>query len=156
VATKKDQKPQATEKKPKRILRAAPTLREQTAKSTADAKPTKVSKVSKTFAMPFKIVGKAVQRVVLAIAQSPIGAAATFIWGSALFIPVRFIVRILAKVLLVRYFMQSFQELKLVTWPDARTTARLTFAVTMFAVIFGLIVAGMDFVFEKLFREVIL
>lgn len=157
MATKKStsQEPAETPKK-KRVLKAAPTLREQVAQNSDPTKPTKKSFVGTVLKAPFKLVWLVVTATAKFIAASFIGKTAVWIWKSKLFIPVRFIVRILAKVLLIDYFVQSFNELRLVTWPDTRTTARLTFAVIMFAVVFGLIVAGMDFVFEKLFREVIL
>jgi preprotein translocase SecE subunit len=159
VATKKPTSPKKelrTTKKPRRVLKAAPTLREQVEQNANPAKATKKSVASKVVSAPFRFVWFILTAVAKLIAASFIGKIAVAVWKSALFIPVRFIVRILAKVLLIDYFVKSFKELKLVTWPDTRTTIRLTFAVVMFAVTFGLIVAGMDYVFEKLFREVIL
>ncbi len=64
--------------------------------------------------------------------------------------------RIIGYILLPRYVRNSWRELRLVTWPDRRTTLRLTFAVLVFSIIFGLIVAGVDFVLSKIFRELIL
>lgn len=55
-----------------------------------------------------------------------------------------------------RYFKESWQELKLVTWPDRRTTIRLTIAVLIFAVVFGLAIAIVDFGLDKIFRKLIL
>jgi preprotein translocase subunit SecE len=54
------------------------------------------------------------------------------------------------------YFRNSWKELTQVTWPDRRQTRRLTFAVILFSVIFGTIVAGVDFGLDKLFRTFIL
>ena len=158
MATKKTdaaKQPAETPKK-KRVLKAAPTLREQVAQNSDPTKQTKKGKVSTIAFAPFRLVGKLIKSAIPFIAASFIGRAVAALWNSTLFIPVRFLVRILAKILLVQYFVNSFKELQQVSWPDARTTARLTFAVVMFAVTFGLIVAGMDYVFEKLFREVIL
>lgn len=70
--------------------------------------------------------------------------------------PMRFIGRILAKILLLNYFRQSWQELKQVTWPGRRETIQLTFAVFVFAISFGLLIAVVDFGLDKLFREVLL
>ena len=54
------------------------------------------------------------------------------------------------------YFVESFRELKNVTWPDKKTTAKLTLAVFIFSFVLAAIVKGLDFGFEKLFRDVIL
>ncbi len=64
--------------------------------------------------------------------------------------------RILGRILFPKYIRNSFQELKLVHWPNRRETLRLTFAVLVFALIFALVVSGIDFVLDKLFREVLL
>ncbi len=70
--------------------------------------------------------------------------------------PVRFVGRILSKVLFLSYFKGSWQELRKVTWPDAKLTTKLTFAVLIFATIFGLFIALVDFVLDKIFRSVLL
>jgi preprotein translocase SecE subunit len=50
----------------------------------------------------------------------------------------------------------AWQEIRLVTWPDARQTMRLTFAVFIFAVVFATIVGVLDYVIGEIFREVII
>lgn len=55
-----------------------------------------------------------------------------------------------------KYFRESWAEIKLVTWPNRKETIKLTMAVVIFALIFGAFVGAIDYVFEKLFREVIL
>lgn len=54
------------------------------------------------------------------------------------------------------YFKNSWKELKLVTWPTTRVTTSLTFAVLMFAVVFGAIVAVVDFGLDKAFKDLFL
>ncbi len=54
------------------------------------------------------------------------------------------------------YFINSYRELKKVTWPTRRTAAKLTFAVFAFSIVFAGIIRGIDFGFEKLFKLVIL
>lgn len=142
--------------KPKRRLRSTPTIREQVALNADDTKVSKKSVVKKVLSAPFRFAKNVIVRISRLIAKSFIGVFAVKLWKSKLFIPVRFIVKIIAKVLFISYFKKSWEELRLVTWPNTNTTVRLTFAVIMFAFVFGFIVAGMDFVFEKLFREVIL
>lgn len=55
-----------------------------------------------------------------------------------------------------KFIREAWQEIRMVTWPNARETLRLTMAVFIFAVIFAAIVGALDFGLDKLFREVIL
>ena len=63
---------------------------------------------------------------------------------------------LLGRVLLPRFLKNSWSELKLVTWPGWSESRRLTFAVIVFAIIFGLSIAGVDWVLDKFFRQVLL
>ncbi len=139
--------------KPRRKFRTAPTLREQAAKGPATPKRATVASV---LLMPFRAIGQFITRVAHAVHDSTFGKVVSKIVARKHFAPVRFIGRILSKILLISYFKNSFKELRLVVWPDRRLTWRLTFAVTVFAIAFGLFIAGLDFVFEKAFREVLL
>lgn len=65
-------------------------------------------------------------------------------------------VRIIGLILLPKYIRNSWKELKLVTWPNWRTSRKLTSAVIVFAVIFGVVVAIVDLFFDKLFRNILL
>lgn len=64
--------------------------------------------------------------------------------------------RVIGRILLPKYVRNSWRELRMVSWPDRSTTWRLTYAVIVFSIIFGLIVAGVDFVLNKVFKEIIL
>jgi len=55
-----------------------------------------------------------------------------------------------------KYFSNSWKELRQVSWPDRRQTAKLTFAVIIFAIVFGIIIAIVDYGLDKLFREILL
>jgi preprotein translocase SecE subunit len=66
--------------------------------------------------------------------------------------PVRFI----GLIVLPRYIRNSWIELKQVTWPDWKTSRKLTSAVIIFALIFGITVAIVDFLLDKLFKNVLL
>ncbi len=55
-----------------------------------------------------------------------------------------------------KYFRESWEQLKLVTWPDRRETIKLTIAVFIFAIVIAVFVAAVDWVFTKIFREVLL
>jgi preprotein translocase SecE subunit len=64
--------------------------------------------------------------------------------------------RILGLILLPRYFRNSWKELKQVTWPNRRESWQLTSAVIIFSIIFGALVALVDFGLDKVFKEVLL
>lgn len=70
--------------------------------------------------------------------------------------PMRFISRLLNKILLINYFKTSWHELRQVTWPGRKETLQLTFAVFIFAIGFGLMIAVVDYGLSKLFQEVLL
>lgn len=55
-----------------------------------------------------------------------------------------------------KFVREAFGEIRLVTWPTARETVRLTTAVFIFSVVFAVIVGVIDFGLDKLFREVII
>jgi len=150
--------PKTPEKKPKRRLRSAPTLREQTeGQSTKVEKPALVKRLWRTrLFSPVRAFGRLIKAIALFIAKGPIGSLVKAIALSKPLWPIRFLLKILSKILLLGYFRNAWKELKLVVWPNARTTWRLTFAVLMFGIIFGLVIAGLDWVFERVFREIIL
>ena len=143
--------PTSTNTKKTRRLRATPTFREQTEKKQVE-KPRRLRVVF----VPFRVVGKGIAKLGSGIKNSSFGKTAGKVGQSKLFAPVRFVGRVLAKILFLSYFKGAWQEIKKVTWPDSRTTWKLTFAVLVFAGVFGALVAGVDWAFEKLFKEVIL
>lgn len=55
-----------------------------------------------------------------------------------------------------KFLREAGHEIRLVTWPNARETIRLTIAVFIFAVIFATIVGALDYVIGEIFREVII
>lgn len=58
--------------------------------------------------------------------------------------------------LVPRYFVNSWREVRLVTWPNRRETWRLTLAVFIFAIVFGSMVAAVDKGLDEIFKKVIL
>jgi preprotein translocase SecE subunit len=66
------------------------------------------------------------------------------------------IFRIIGLVLVPPYFRNSFKELKQVTWPGRKETIRLTFAVLMFAVVFGVFITAVDYGLDKIFKRILL
>lgn len=54
------------------------------------------------------------------------------------------------------YFVNSWQELKLVTWPKRNVAVRLTLVVVIFSVIFSVFTTALDYGFENLAKRVFL
>ena len=54
------------------------------------------------------------------------------------------------------YFRASFQELKLVQWPNNKETLKLTLAVFIFSLFFGTIITLADYGLDKVFKSLIL
>lgn len=69
--------------------------------------------------------------------------------------PMRFVGRILGRIFWPKYFRNSWRELKMVTWPSRKDTWKLTGAVLIFALVFGLAAAGTDFVLDKIIQRIV-
>ena len=124
----------------------AQTVRERS--QTDAAKPKRrVLKTAETVSKPAKAAHKGVKKAVKPL--SPL--ARPFKTR-----PMRFIGRWLAKLLLINYFISSWKELRQVTWPNRKETAKLTAAVFMFAIVFGAIIAITDYGLDKIFRKILL
>lgn len=55
-----------------------------------------------------------------------------------------------------KYIKNSLVELRQVDWPNRKLTINLSFAVMIFAIVFGLFVTIIDYGLDKVFKEVIL
>lgn len=125
-----------TAKPKRRMVKKAETVREKTEKS-ALPKPEKKTGVVRLalgyVAAPFKWVGKKLAKL-----------------GRFKFF------RVLGRILWPTYFRNSWKELKQVTWPTGRETRQLTLAVIIFSVIFGLIIAVVDWALDKGFKQLII
>ena len=64
--------------------------------------------------------------------------------------------RFLGRVIGLRYIRDSARELRGVTWPSFRDSRRLTGAVILFSVVFGLFIAVVDYGLDKLFRQILI
>jgi preprotein translocase SecE subunit len=64
--------------------------------------------------------------------------------------------KVIGKILWPTYFRESWKELRQVTWPNRRETWQLTLAVIIFSVIFGALVAIVDFGLDKVFKKLII
>jgi preprotein translocase SecE subunit len=123
-------------------VRKAPTMREQAetarAKSEESEKPKRVRKT-------FSKAGSTLKKTRLT--HNPVVKFLARIG--------RFILKIL-RWLVPKYFVNSWREVRLVTWPSRIETWRLTMAVFVFAIIFGAMVAGVDKVLDIIFKKVVL
>ncbi len=120
--------------KPKRRLKKAPeSIRERVAKaSDAAASAPKERKPRKIFA-PIRAIGRILRRV-------------------EQFKPVH----IICLVIVPRYVRNAWRELRMVTWPNRLETLRLTSAVIIFSIVFGILIAITDYGLDKVFKKVIL
>jgi preprotein translocase SecE subunit len=134
-----------TTKKRKRIVKNPESFRERALKASETSDKPKARTRAK------KGIGR-----ILAKIFGPIGRLLKSIFKHQ---PFKFIGKVLAivgRVLLPKYIRDSWKELKLVTWPNLRTSRQLTTAVLIFAIIFGVAIASIDWVLDKVFREILL
>lgn len=130
---------------PKRQLKKTETVRERSDRSSALApKKQRISKSARVVARPFKAAGKKIVKIV-----SPL----SFMLAPFKTRPARAIGRVLAGVLLLRFFRDSWTELRQVQWPNARETTRLSIAVFVFSIAFGIIISITDYGLGKIFKK---
>jgi preprotein translocase SecE subunit len=130
----------------KRQLKKTETVRQRAERSTnAAPRKRRVSKAVRSVGRPLRVVIKAIAKLL-----SPFG----FLLIPFKTRPARFIGRLLASVLLFRFFRDAWSELRQVQWPTARETVRLSMAVFVFSLLFGAMVAIVDFGLDKLFKKV--
>lgn len=125
----------------KRRLRApSQTVRQQAEKAQAEA---------------LKPEGKRRLRTAAATAGKPLGFIGR-LFNRQPFKAFGKVLRLVGRILLPKFIRNAFAELKYVTWPDRKQSRQLTFAVIMFAIVFGVIVTVVDYGLDKLFRALIL
>ena len=132
-----------TPKHKPRIRKTAPTIRER-----VEAEQTKAEKESR----PGRL------KPVLSRAKNPFKKL-RLPGTSKLPSPLRKVGRGIGRVLswlAPRYFINAWREVRQVTWPSKHETRRLTGAVLIFALVFGVIVFGVDKVLDDIFKKVVL
>lgn len=126
------------QKKTKRLVKNPETFREKALKATeASDKPKRSRKLRQA--------GSKIARPIF----GPIGRLLGNIFNRKPF-------QILGRILLPRYFRNSWRELRLVAWPSRKQSRDLTYAVLAFAIVFGGVVAVVDYGLDKLFRGILL
>lgn len=130
----------------KRQLKKVETVRERAERSGNELpRKRRVSATANKASRPFKMVGRGIAKVLRPLA---------FILIPFKTRPLRFVGRVLAAILFLKFFRASWKEVRQVEWPDIRTTLRLTVAVFIFSILFGSLVAITDFGLDKIFRKV--
>lgn len=120
--------------KPKRRLIKSETVREVAAKQEeAASKPRRLHKTRRGITAPFRAIGWAFKQL-------------------GKFKPLR----IIGYILVPPYFRNSFRELRKTTWPTLKMSRQLTTAVILFAIVFGVLIAGVDYGLDKLFKQVLI
>ena len=87
------------------------------------------------------------------------GKAAGLGRGLSGFKPLQPFIRVfrpIGRIIVPSYLRNSWKELKLVTWPNWKQSRQLTFAVLVFAVVFGAVIAIVDYGLDKIFRNILL
>jgi preprotein translocase SecE subunit len=128
------------ERRKPRIRKATPTVREKIeseAKGVEKA-PKRGFRLTAVVVVPLKVLWRILGPILRPL--TPIG-------------------RLLLKILnwlVPRYFINSWRELKLVTWPNRRETWRLTGAVVVFSIVFGAMIWVVDLGLDQLFKRFVL
>lgn len=126
----------ASEKKTKRRVRPAETLRERAAKVQQEpGKPRRLRRLAKTRTPDIKQP----KEFHLPLPDNK--------FGRLLNRRVRFI---------PTYFIEAWRELKQVSWPSRHETLKLSLAVFLFSAVFGGLIWLLDYGLDNLFRKVLI
>ena len=129
-----------------RQLRSAPqTMRERAEQQTAHEQRKQLRRPSTIFGRVWHTVRHTIAAPFRWIAR----------WSFWRLKPVRVTGHVLAIIVAPPYLRGSWRELRQVDWPNRKQTRQLTGAVIMFAVVFGLLVAALDYGLDRLFKQVI-
>lgn len=135
-------------KKKRRVVKKSETVREQADKAIAKAgQPSKRRHIRRTASGPFRALFRLIATIFRPF---------RFVLIPFKTRPVRFIGRLLASILLLKALRNAWRELRQVEWPGAKETTKLTTAVFIFAIIFGIIIALTDYGLDKVFRKVLI
>lgn len=119
------------------------SMRESSAKTRAKAeKPKRVRKAASAAKRPVSSVGSALTKEFHLLGANNDKRDEKFLTKSRKLTP--------------GYFRSAWAEMKFVTWPGRKETWRLVFAVFVFAIVLGVLIAVLDYALERLLREVIL
>jgi preprotein translocase SecE subunit len=143
---------QAPVRKKRRLRAPTETVRERAVKvqeAAANPTPTKRGLIFRGFTAPLRFVGHGLAWLSHRPPLKQIGRSLRWFFTRR---PMKFLGRMLG----FGYIISSFREVKLVSWPTMRQSLRLTQAVIIFSVIFGALIAGVDYGLDKIFKQIIL
>jgi preprotein translocase subunit SecE len=134
--------------KPKRrMIKKAETVREKTEKSLQAPKEKKngVLRLALSYiGAPFRFIGRLFTKL------------GQFLGKYRIFRAIGKVCKFIGRILWPAYFRNSWKELRQVTWPTRRETWQLTLAVIIFSVIFGVIIAFVDYGLDKAFKQILI
>lgn len=128
------------EEKSKRRIKSSESVRDRASKSESERKPRRIKQVANSASGSLKSVSKQGQKE-FHIIKLPDNAVGRYLTKSRTILP--------------RFFHDAWDELRQVTWPNRRETAKFTSAVLIFAVIFGGLIALTDYGLDKIFRNLL-
>jgi len=129
-----------TAKPKRRMVRKAETVREKTEKSALPKREKKTGILRLTIGYifwPLRWVGRRIAKF------------GRFLGRYKVF-------RVIGRIFWPLYFRNSWKELRQVTWPTRRETWQLTLAVIIFSIIFGVLIAIVDYGLDKVFKQLII
>lgn len=129
----------------RRQLKKVDTVRDRATRTQNNTTTTKLGKFRRALGSIFKKLWQTIARILKPFSF--------LLWPFKLK-PVVFVGRTLAKVLLLQYFIGAWKEVRQVKWPNIKTTIRLTIAVFVFSILFGVLVTVTDYGLDKIFRKV--
>lgn len=126
---------------PRRVRKQPESVRQRASKQQTEKRHRRVRNVTDTAKKPISAATKAGRKEYHPI-KLPDSKLGRLLGKRVRFVP--------------KYFRNAWQEIKQVTWPNARETTKLTVAVIIFALVLGGLVWALDYGLNKLFREVLL
>ncbi len=125
----------------KRLIKKPESLRERAQKAgNAPEKQRRLRKTAYSAASPFRAAGRVGKKeIYLPLPKNKFGR---FLNKRRHYVP--------------KFFREAFSELRQVTWPTRKETWKLTSAVFVFAIVFGVVIAITDFGLDKVFKKFIL
>jgi len=121
--------------KSKRRIRKVETVREIST-SSSDVQPSRKQQIGRGFTAPLRFVGRGFKKVGATLDRVKV-------------------FHIIGLIFWPPYFRNSWKELRQVTWPSGKQSRQLTMAVIIFALIFGIFVAVIDFGLDKVFKQIL-
>lgn len=134
-----------TNKRKRRIVRNPETFRERASKAgEAAGQPKRRAAVKR---LPVRL---------LKPVFSPVGRLLKRLFRIQPFKAIGWVFKWIGRILVPRYIRDSWKELRLVAWPNRQQSRALTFAVLIFAIVFGALVALLDYGLDKAFKVLLL